>query len=383
MPRSIRLAALQMDGMPAPTESRLARAVQLIEQAASDGAELIVLPGLFNTGMTYFETNYEVSETLKGKTFNWLCEQAKKYGVHIAGSILLVDDDDSYHAAFLLAPDGQSWRYDNRYPYLWERVFSRDGHGITVADTALGKIGLLIGWDAAHADLWERYAAKVDLMLVLNTIPDLRRAELLFHDGLTVAIDDLGAINRLISRHSVNYLQSDLAQQARWMQIPVISSGASGTFRSILPAPFFSVGALLFMRPDLWEYADKNYADAELIAPFFFSTRIIDAEGKTVIRIIEEGDHYIVSTMEIPDNPPILDLRDEQPKIAVPQVIFYLVDVMAVALLTMTYRRGLRRQWGARMAQTDARTKTWLVIVAVAAFLASILAQLMIPRRKK
>jgi predicted amidohydrolase len=383
MPHSIRVAALQMDGMPAPTESRLQRAAQLIEDAASDGAELIVLPELFNTGMSYLETNYEVTESAKGETLNWLGEQAKKYDVHIAGSILLVDDDDTYNAAFLVAPKGDYWRYDKHYPYLWERAFLRDGHGITVAETSLGKIGLLIGWDTAHSDLWQRYAAKVDLMLVLNSVPDFRHAELFFYDGKTAKIDDLGTIQSLVSKHSVSFLQTDLAQQARWLRVPVISSGASGTFQTILPAPFFSVGALLSLRSDLWGYADKNYAEAELTAPFFSSTRIIAADGKTIIRLTDEGDNYLISNIEISDSPPILDLRDEQAKIAVSQLVFYIVDVIAVALLTLTYRRGLRRQWGAGMAKMDASTKTWLLLLAITAFLASVFTGLLLPRRKR
>lgn len=385
MPRSIRLATVQMDGMPAPTSSRLERAAKLIEQAASDGTELILLPELFNTGMTYLETNYEVTESLKGQTLNWLCQQAKTHDVHLAGSFLVVDDEDSYNAVFLVSPDGQSWRYDKQYPHLWERAFFRDGHGITVAETSIGKIGFLIGWDAAHEDLWERYASKVDLMLVMQTAPDFRQAELHFYDGTTLAIEDLGTIHRLVGEHSVSYLQSDLAQQARWMQVPVVCAGVSGSFRTIFPAPFFSLGAMLIWRTDLWQYADKNYAEAELIAPFFSGTRIIDADGKTVVRVVEDGDTYAISTIEIPDSPPILDLRDEQPKMAIPKLVYHLVDVVSIALLTMTYRRGLRRQWGAKMARMDASTKTWLTILGVTAFLASMLTRILLPkpRRKK
>ena len=86
MARQIRVATIQMDGAPQSTSERLARAEGLIAKSAQAGAQLIVLPEFFNTGYTYFETNYEVTERLTDATLQWLCEQAQKYGVHLAGS---------------------------------------------------------------------------------------------------------------------------------------------------------------------------------------------------------------------------------------------------------------------------------------------------------
>lgn len=53
MTHSVAIAAVQMEVTPAP--DRLARARRLIEQAAGSGAQLIVLPELFNIGYRYGE----------------------------------------------------------------------------------------------------------------------------------------------------------------------------------------------------------------------------------------------------------------------------------------------------------------------------------------
>ena len=50
MSRSICTALIQMDVQPAPTGDRLFRADSLLQDAVQLGAELAVLPELFNTG---------------------------------------------------------------------------------------------------------------------------------------------------------------------------------------------------------------------------------------------------------------------------------------------------------------------------------------------
>ena len=49
MPKTLTLAAIRMDAAPAPTESRLERAEKLVAQAAAQGAQIAVLPEVFNS----------------------------------------------------------------------------------------------------------------------------------------------------------------------------------------------------------------------------------------------------------------------------------------------------------------------------------------------
>ncbi len=380
MPRSVRVATIQMDGTPASTAERLQRAEELVQTAVDEGAELVVLPAMFNTGSAFSEVNYEITERLSDMTMQWLCEQAKKHQIHLAGSWMIVDKDDTFHAAFLISPDGTTWRYDQQYPYLWERVFYRDGHGLCVAETSLGKIGILIGWDAAHPDIWERYAAKVDLLLVMNTTLDTEQASLQYIDNTRIQVHEWGTFAHWLANSSACYLHDDLEGQANWLNIPIVCAGASGEFSSILPAPFFSVQALLLGRPALWDTVDKQYADMTLKAPFQHTTRILDATGNTLARVLVEGDGLVTHTIELKDKTP-LPLDKAQPEMSVPKSALHIIDLIASALLVLNYRRGVRRQWGARMAPIDNSTRVWLAVLMVVAGISAILGRFLIPKR--
>ena len=78
MPRSIAIAAVQMDANPAPTDERITSADRLVRQAHEKGAQLVVLPEVFNTGYGYTDANYERTETLEGPTVTWMKETARK-----------------------------------------------------------------------------------------------------------------------------------------------------------------------------------------------------------------------------------------------------------------------------------------------------------------
>jgi predicted amidohydrolase len=354
-----------MDNALAPVTERLQRAADLIQQAASDGADLVVLPALFNTGLAYSEELYERTEPADGRTVNWLHEQAHTHDVHLAGSLLLVDGDETYQSAFVIAPDGETWRYDKQFPLLWERVLFRDGHGLTIAETDIGRIGLLIGWDAAHPHLWQRYAARVEMLLVLHAEPDFSRADLHFPDETQRTLSSLNGLPAWLAPHSHPYLSDAIAQQAAWLQVPVICAGSSGTLQTILPAPFWSVGALLAASPPDW-YRINGYSAAEtrLIAPMHTQTHIIDAAGTTQAHLDSPGDDVLVGRVTLPEAPP-QPATTGQPEIQIPPVVYPAVDGLVAGLLSLTYRRGVRRQWGARMAPRDVRTDFWLWAMAL------------------
>ena len=91
MPRTIKVATVQMDAMPAPVSERLKRAEKIVGQAAQAGAQLVILPELFHTGYTYSEDNFTLAEPLDGTTSAWMKATSVRLNIHLAGTLLLID----------------------------------------------------------------------------------------------------------------------------------------------------------------------------------------------------------------------------------------------------------------------------------------------------
>lgn len=94
----ITVAAVQMLGEVDATDNRLNRAANLVQDAAKQGASLVVLPELFNTGYAYSSANYCRAETLDGPTATWMRETAAAHNIHLAGSLLLLGKNEVFNA---------------------------------------------------------------------------------------------------------------------------------------------------------------------------------------------------------------------------------------------------------------------------------------------
>lgn len=86
------IATCQMDGAVAPKAQRLERAAELVREAATRGAELVVLPELFDTGYAFDVDIVRAAEGPDGTTAQWLVDRARTHGVHVAGTFLLHED---------------------------------------------------------------------------------------------------------------------------------------------------------------------------------------------------------------------------------------------------------------------------------------------------
>lgn len=353
MSGSISVAAIQMDAAFTSIDDRLRRAEKAVQQAVEAGAKLVVLPRQFATGYSYDDIQYELSQTLDDAIVNWMKQQASLHDVHLAGSVLLWDVDEVFNAALLVSPDGRLWRYDQQFPFLWERALFRDGDGTLVAHTELGRIGVMVGWDVAHPDIWMRYAANVDLLIVLHSMPDWSHAQIQFADGVQVV--DLSGIARLLPFADVfaTYLQ----QMASWMDVPVIVAGSSGHLDTLLPLPRLTLLPLSLANTELLAFL-HHAGDGHLHAPFIQATGIYSG-GSLLTDSANDGDQVATAKLDLPVQRPMP--QTAQPAAIFPESLVMAIDALSAAAYAPVYQRSQRRQWGARMAPASAKTRIWLM----------------------
>jgi hypothetical protein len=340
MHKAIKVAAVQMDVHQAPKAERLDRALRWVEQAASSGAQLVVLPELFNTGYAYTDANYQMSEPVDGMTSVWMKETAGRLGIHLAGSFLLREQGGIYNALLLFDPSGRSWRYDKNYPWAWERGYFREGRGITVAHTELGDIGMMLCWDAGHLDLWKQYAGKVDMMVMASCPPDGGNPNYRFPDGGNFNIDDFGPMMASMKQGG-NYVFGEMiSRQTAWLGVPTVNTSGSGRFQSRLPRSTPLVWGYSILVPRLVKHFHQA-GQLQMSCDMLPSCRVFNAQGELVAeRTQAQGEGFALADVTLADTKP--QPFGQQPPSQLSSNVYFIADVLVPFLMKSVYKKGLK-----------------------------------------
>jgi hypothetical protein len=344
MPRTIKVATVQMDAMPAPVSKRLERAERIVAQAAQAGAQLIVLPELFNTGYAYTDDNYKLAEPLSGVTSAWMKATSARLGIHLAGALLLLDRGEIYDTMLLFSPGGRMWRYDKNYPWAWERAYFRGRRGITVAQTELGDLGLMICWDLGHLDMWKQYAGKADMIVIASCPPDGPNASYDFPNGEKLDFNDMGAMSSM-KDIGKQFFGEMVNQQAKWLGVPVVNSGASGHVQTHIP----KAGALLrtfsLFVPRILKLlpkAEQLLMSCEMVP----SCKVVDASGHTLAkRAPAEGESFAISEVSLADSKSVPKHRQPNPPLhrMISRMALFNSDFMIPFMMQSVYKNGLKK----------------------------------------
>ena len=216
------LAAIQMRADPYKVEENLERAERYIQQAAQQGAQVVVLPELFNTGYFYHSKNFEVAEGLSGRSARWLRAMGKRFGIHVVGAIIEKDWGRYYDTLVLATPEGCLASYRKLHLALQEKCYFSRGDYPLILDTDLGRIGTGICADLLARGVWERYRDKVDLLIVSSAWPDFTSGRFLFAKS---------RVNQQLSA-----MTKELPKRlAASLGVPVVYANLCGPFESTLP----------------------------------------------------------------------------------------------------------------------------------------------------
>lgn len=166
-----RVAAIQYEPTLGEKERNVCDLLHLTEEAAEQGARLIVLPELATTGACWVsrEEIAAYTEPIPGATTERFQQVARRYTCYIAVGMPEVDVETHifYDALVLLGPDGVIGRYRKLHSSIAEPRWARDGDdGMPVWETPLGRIGAIIGTDVTYFEA-ARLAAlhKADILV--------------------------------------------------------------------------------------------------------------------------------------------------------------------------------------------------------------------------
>jgi predicted amidohydrolase len=164
----VRVAAVQATPVILDAEGSIDKAATLIEQAAGEGAKLVVLPETFVSlypsnawarqaaGFGGFDELWELlwesAVDVPGPLVDRLAETCRRLDVHCA---IGVNERESerpgtlYNSLLLIGPDGLVLKHRKLMPTHHERLFHGIGAGddLAVAETEVGRIGGLICWE--------------------------------------------------------------------------------------------------------------------------------------------------------------------------------------------------------------------------------------------
>jgi nitrilase len=166
--RTVRVAAVQATPAILDAEGSIAKAIGLIEHAAAEGAELVVLPeafvplypsqawaapaASFSRLEELWERLWDNSVDVPGPLVEELVEACRRSGAHCAIGVNEREADRSgtlYNTLLLIGPEGLLWKHRKLMPTHHERLFHGigEGEGLAAATTPLGRIGGLICWE--------------------------------------------------------------------------------------------------------------------------------------------------------------------------------------------------------------------------------------------
>jgi len=171
-----KIALIQMKGSFDKKESS-EKAEKMIREAAFNGAELVVLPEMWNCpyASQYFR---EYAETCHGHTVSFMSGLAEELGINlVGGSIPELDDDLVYNTSFIFNREGKvvakhrkTHLFDIDVPgriRFMESETLTPGNGATLADLDLCRIGVGICYDVRFPEFFRKMALEGALLIVL------------------------------------------------------------------------------------------------------------------------------------------------------------------------------------------------------------------------
>jgi N-carbamoylputrescine amidase len=173
----VTIASIQMAPRIGEKEYNLARSIELIDEAAADGAKVIVLPELCNSGYVFESRDeaFALAETIDdGVTVRAWTELAARLRITLVAGFAEREGDKLYNSAAVIGPRGVLGRYRKLHLWCDEQLFFEPGNlGVPVFHTPYGRVACAICYDIWFPEVFRMAALRgADLLCVpTNWVP--------------------------------------------------------------------------------------------------------------------------------------------------------------------------------------------------------------------
>lgn len=165
----MRLALGQLLVEGGEPERNFERAEKMIQNAAEQHADFILLPETIDFAWTHPSSTHE-AQPIPGKFSNFFCDLAKKHAIHIGVGLTEKTEKHHYNSAILINDKGEIYGKHRKINLLEvEFPFYEIGQKLEVFDTPFGKIGLNICADNYHDALHIGHTlARMGALIILS-----------------------------------------------------------------------------------------------------------------------------------------------------------------------------------------------------------------------
>lgn len=160
LPEDLSVGIIQLKIESGELDSNIAEAERCINEAARQGAQLIILPEIWPCGVV--SNAKEFAEPVPGgRVAQFLIRKAKEFKVCICSGIIEKDGERIYNGAVFIDDEGnilEKYRKVQLYTTLDEHKQYDFGDRLRVFPTKFGRIGLLICYDGDFPEAWRTLA---------------------------------------------------------------------------------------------------------------------------------------------------------------------------------------------------------------------------------
>jgi N-carbamoylputrescine amidase len=150
MSRPACIAVAQYEPHVGEVDANRAQAVRWATDAATQGADLIVLPELASSGYVFMdeeEAQRSAEDPDDGPMVRALRSVCAAHGCHIVAGLNEHDGDCRHNSAVLVGPSGRLATYRKLHLFYNEKTWFEAGDELPIVDLPIGRVGIIICYD--------------------------------------------------------------------------------------------------------------------------------------------------------------------------------------------------------------------------------------------